>query len=173
MHNQVLDQVMMADNMLMANMVMDTLAIIATNHAHPQIDQLVIAIAYIATISLATTTSGTALIVQSIHIRDAVAMFHSTIKNNAAAMFHNTIVKHAAAMFHSTTTHANVNIVQSILVKDAAVMFHAIITSVLAAHNKIVAHSQHAHNLVMMAAHAKQFFNCVSYCQTGRKPLPV
>lgn len=168
MLNPVQDLVMMADNMLMV----DTMAIAVINNAPHQIGQWMIATAYIAIISPAITTSGTVLIVQSIHIRDAAAMFHSTIKSNAAAMFHNTIVKHAAVMFHNTTTHATANIVQSTLVKNAVVMFQATTTSMFASHN--ANHANHANHVVTMVMEAtKQFFNCVSYFQTGRDFLPV
>ena len=169
----VLDLVLMADNMPIAdNMRVDmvVVAITAINHVPPQIDQQVIAIAYIAIISLAITTSGIVNMFPSIHIRDAAAMFHSIIKSNAAAMFHSIIVRHAAAKFHNITTLANVSIAQSILVKNAAAMFQAITTSILANHN---VHHNALHNVVRVVTEAKQFLNCVSYCQTGRRSLPV
>ena len=112
--------------------------------------------------SLATTTSGIANIVQSIPIRNAVAMFHNTIKNNAVAMFHSTTVKHAAALALSTTILASATMSPSITVSVAAAMFQSITISILA--------NQHAHKIV---AYKLLVINCVSYCQTGRDFLPV
>jgi hypothetical protein len=121
-----------------------------------------IATAYIAVISHATTTKHTANIALRLLIRSAAAMFHSTIKNNAAVMFHSTTVKHAAAMFHSTIILAKLNIVQSTTVKNAAVGYHSTTTSMYANQHA----NQHAIHVVMDVNH-------VAICQTGRRFLPV
>ena len=103
--------------------------------------------------SLATTTSGTATIVQSILTKNAAAMFLNTMRSNAVVMFLNTIAKHAAAKFHSTTILVNVAIVQSIAVKNAANMCQSTTISMYAS--------------LLAQLIAVQHNNYASYCQTG------
>lgn len=180
MHNPVLGLVMMVDNMMAGNMQMlDTMeGIIAINHARRRIEQLVIAIAYIAIISLVITTSGTVTTNQNTHIKNAAVTFHNTIKNNVADMCHSTIANNVAVKFHNITILANASIAQSILVRNVANTFHNIITSIhnvsqsanQALHN---AHHNAHHNVVMVVTEAKKFFSRVSYFQTDRSFLSV
>ena len=153
MLNQGQDRVLMAMDMAV-DMTMETVS----NHAHLKIDLWVTVIAYIVTISLATTTSGIVNIAQSILISDAAVMFHSTT------------VKHAAALFHNTTILANVNIAPSITVKNAAVGFHHTTTSMFVIHNHANSHANNlaSHVVAVKALVDKQLIDCVSYCQTGR-----
>lgn len=88
--------------------------------AHQLIDQLAIAIACIVTMYHNITTHGVVNIVQSTHIRDAAAKFHSTIKSAAAECAHNTIIRHAAECAHNTTQYANANGVQSMFATNIA-----------------------------------------------------
>jgi hypothetical protein len=93
--------------------------------------------------SLATITSGTAIMFQNILIRNAAATVHNIIKNSAAVMFHSTTVKHAAATVHNITILANVIIAPSITVNVAAAMFQNTIISIhanLTAAQIVVAH---------------------------------
>lgn len=175
MLNQVQVQVMMADNTQTLDMAE---AIIAINHVHQQTNQLVIVIAYTATISPVTTTSGTVITNPNTHIRDVAVTFHNTIKSNVAVMCHSTIVNNAVAKFLNTIIPVNANIAQNTLVKNVVNMFHSITTSILVNHSvsPIARHNalhNARHNAVMAATEAKQSFNCVSYFQMGRNFLPV
>lgn len=169
--------VMIADNMQMRD---TPEAIIAISHAHQQIDLRETVIAYIATISLVTITSGTVITNLNTHIRNVAATFHNIIKSNAAVMYRNIIVSNAAVKFHNITTHVSVSIVQSIPVKNAVNMFHNITTSIHSVNHRVLHNNVHHnvllsahHNVVMLATEAKQSFNCVSYCQAVEVFLPA
>lgn len=134
---------------------MHKMVVAILNHVVHLNNKWVIAIAYIANMSLATITSGIAAMYQNIATKNAAAWFHNTTKSNAADMFHSTTVKHAADNAHNTIILAHVTMCQSIHVKNAADMFQDTITNTSAIHAQ-----HHAHVLQMVAAHVNRKFIC-------------
>ena len=124
-----------------------------------------IATAYIAIMSLVTTTRPTANIAQKIAIRNVAALYRNIINSNAAAMFHNTIAKHAAAKFHNTTILAKLITSQSIVANVAAHISHATTTNMFASQLAI----QIQQLLVQQGSSTKPSL----ICQTGGGILPV